>query len=462
MEGVYYFGEHLRWNLGFLNPNIAGAFIAILIAFLSPITTIWPKCKSARFIFTLSFVAELILWFLLAQTYSRGAFVAAVICALACGVFFLLCDGSKINILRILALKVALVAIILLSTEFFARISPDYVKDDASISARTALWQGGLKMISQAPLRGWGYGKSGEEYINWYQDLEDEREYAGMVNGHLLLATEYGLPVLFFILILFLFPISLGFFSAKQLYGLPLCGALGLLAFLIVNLFNSLWVFAIFLWIITPIYILASAYACRIQLKRLARLFLQSLVASFSICSLIYLISIYYSDNRIAKLPGYVRLNPGSFSQTIKKVAIFADGSVLGKYYGKTIRRAKNENADILIEVFSDTDKTAHAKYAKYDAIILCGRMVDLIGDITINESDIIVVNPIGLPKDEMARPSLIYLPTLDRFNQNVHWVGYAKKMGLPYVFIEDSAHQISERQLSKILAGFQDSAQKG
>ncbi len=35
MEGVYYFGEHLRWNLGFLNPNIAGAFIAILIAFLS-------------------------------------------------------------------------------------------------------------------------------------------------------------------------------------------------------------------------------------------------------------------------------------------------------------------------------------------------------------------------------------------------------------------------------------------
>lgn len=98
MEGVYYFGEHLRWNLGFLNPNIAGAFIAILIAFLSPITTIWPKCKSARFIFTLSFVAELILWFLLAQTYSRGAFVAAVICALACGVFFLLCDGSKINI----------------------------------------------------------------------------------------------------------------------------------------------------------------------------------------------------------------------------------------------------------------------------------------------------------------------------------------------------------------------------
>lgn len=72
MEGVYYFGEHLRWNLGFLNPNIAGAFIAILIAFLSPITALWPKRKSVRIIFILCFVAELMLWFLLAKTYSRG------------------------------------------------------------------------------------------------------------------------------------------------------------------------------------------------------------------------------------------------------------------------------------------------------------------------------------------------------------------------------------------------------
>lgn len=45
MEGIYYFGEHLRWNLGFSNPNIAGAFIAVLIAFLSPITAVWPKMQ---------------------------------------------------------------------------------------------------------------------------------------------------------------------------------------------------------------------------------------------------------------------------------------------------------------------------------------------------------------------------------------------------------------------------------
>lgn len=133
------------------------------------------QMQIARFVYILCFGAELILWFLLGKTYSRGAFVAAVMCTLVCSVFFLLCRASKRNnIFRSLAIKAALITIVILPTGFFARISPDYVKGDASISARTTLWQGGMKMISQAPLRGWGYGKSGEEYINWYQDLDDE------------------------------------------------------------------------------------------------------------------------------------------------------------------------------------------------------------------------------------------------------------------------------------------------
>lgn len=452
MEGVYYFGEHLRWNLGFLNPNIAGAFIAILIAFLSPITALWRERKSVRIIFILCFVAELMLWFLLAKTYSRGAFVAAAMCTLVCGIFFLLCKESKKNIFCILAIKATLIIIIILSTGFFARISPDYVKDDASVSARTTLWQGGLEMVSQAPLKGWGYGKSGEEYINWYQDLNDEREYAGMVNGYLLLATECGLPLLFLILLLFLFPIIIGFFSSKQLYGLPLCGASGLLAFLTVNIFSSLWVFGVFLWVMTPIYILACSCAFRIQPKKLVRIFAWSLFASFSVCSLIYFLSLYYSDNRIAKFEGYVRLNPSSFSQNNKKIAIFVDESVLGKYYGKTIRRAQNAIADISLDVFSDTDEVIHTKY---DAIILCGRTVNLLKSGNLNGNNIIVINPIGLPKDVLVKPSLIYLPSFDRFNQNVHWLNYAKKMELPYMLIESSDQQIQCSQLTKVIGEF-------
>lgn len=69
------------------------------------------------------------------------------------------------------------------------------------------------------------------------------------------------------------------------------------------------------------------------------------------------------------------------------------------------------------------------------------------------NGNNIIVLNPIGLPKNMQVKPSLVYLPTFDRLNQNVHWLNYAKKMELPYTFIEDSAQQISGRQLAKLLA---------
>ena len=126
------------------------------------------------------------------------------------------------------------------------------------------------------------------------------------------------------------------------------------------------------------------------------------------------------------------------------------DESVLGKYYGKTIRRAQDNIADISLDVFSDTDEVIHTKY---DAIILCGRTVNLLKSGNFNGNNIIVLNPIGLPKNMQVKPSLVYLPTFDRLNQNVHWLNYAKKMELPYTFIEDSAQQISGRQLAKLLA---------
>ena len=128
------------------------------------------------------------------------------------------------------------------------------------------------------------------------------------------------------------------------------------------------------------------------------------------------------------------------------------DESVLGKYYGKTIRRAQDNIADISLDVFSDTDEVIHTKY---DAIILCGRTVNLLKSGNLNGNNIIVVNPIGLPKDALVKPSLIYLPSFDRFNQNVRWLHYAKKMTLPYMVIEDSDQQISGMQLAKAIAGF-------
>lgn len=78
---------------------------------------------------------------------------------------------SKCRILGIALAKAVAVSVILLYTGFSNRISPEYIGNDGSTSGRIALWTGGLKMVAQAPVCGWGVDKSGEEYINWYQDF---------------------------------------------------------------------------------------------------------------------------------------------------------------------------------------------------------------------------------------------------------------------------------------------------
>ena len=207
MEGAYYFGEYLRWNLGFPNPNVGGAFAAMLIAFLLPLAAAGRGGGAFRPPFVLALTAELVLWFLLVKTYSRGAFISACICLLLCNAALLFRGFPKREILSILSVKIFAIAAMALASGFFARISPGYLRDDGSAGARATLWRGGLAMVAQAPIEGWGSGQSGREYINWFQDLNDNREYAGMVNGYLLIAVERGLPALFAAL----FPFALRF-----------------------------------------------------------------------------------------------------------------------------------------------------------------------------------------------------------------------------------------------------------
>lgn len=67
MEGIFYFGDQLRWNLGFETPNIAGALVAVAIAFLLPFTSKIPDKKRRRFAFAVLSAVEILLWFVLAK-----------------------------------------------------------------------------------------------------------------------------------------------------------------------------------------------------------------------------------------------------------------------------------------------------------------------------------------------------------------------------------------------------------
>lgn len=267
MEGAYFFGEHLRWNLGWSNPNQGGAFIAMLIPWL------WacPRRPSggssnSGVVRWLLLLVELGLWFLVCKTYSRGAIVAVGVS----GIIYFLWDrhlnrgrtGGGLMLTRLAGIGVLLVA-----TGFFARIDPRFVTQDASAGNRLVLWKGGLQMIAASPWRGWGAGRSGEGFMHWFQALESKQEYAGMVNSYLHVGVEYGLPVLAGVMAVLLALVVLAFsvgWIGKPTAGIeadgevpaargPMCFAAAagtsLLVFLIANVFSTLWIFKNLWWL---------------------------------------------------------------------------------------------------------------------------------------------------------------------------------------------------------------------
>ncbi len=453
MDGVYYFGEFLRWDLGFPNPNVAGALIAVFISFLIPLTTEFPKNKLARALFISVFTVEIALWFLLAKTYSRGAFVSATLCQ-AVGIALFFRQGISRQILPSIIFKITLVSIIIYSTGFFARMSPGYVKSDASVGARMELWQGGLEMLAQAPINGCGGGKSGTEYINWYQNLNDGRRYAGMVNGYLLVAAERGLPALYVLLFPFAFLISAGLSLPPRAFRLAVGGALGLLSFLISNFFSSLLVFKVFWWTMAALSAFPLFYLLKAGLNCAIRSFAFAVFACSAFCAVGYIAALQFCDGQIRKFSGFVRIQSDEKANPDRKIAVFVDKSVLGEYCGKTLRHAVALSAgNISVDVFRDGDyRELLNEVAGYDIVILCGNRASLSDDDVLQKSKIALLNPVGIPKTGRNRPLCSYLPGLDVFNQTEIWRRHFEKFNLKYRLIEYSSQQISAEELAKIL----------
>ncbi len=65
------------------------------------------------------------------------------------------------------------------------------VGGDASVGNRVVLWKSALQMSVENPL-GFGAGKSGEQFMQWYQPLERDEGYRTMVNSYLTFLVERG------------------------------------------------------------------------------------------------------------------------------------------------------------------------------------------------------------------------------------------------------------------------------
>lgn len=384
----YYFGEHLRWNLGWETPNQGGAFVATLLPWLWALSGLawvgfWRAATGrARWVrglvFAGAFVAEAAGAYALARTYSRGALVGVVIGALVWA--GLAWRGRRPPEAgsgkaspergrgatagpRLLpwAARAALLAICLGVTGFHARVAPGHIAEDRSSINRLVLWRGGAELVAASPWQGWGWEKSGASFMHWTQPLDRTEGYLSMVNSYLTVAVEAGLPFFATVLAVLLLPLArlwvLGNAGASPSPGVlggpwaRACGA-SWAVWLACLFFSNLWIIAP-LWgapmLATLCLVIPSPHS-RTTWIRVAR---DAAGASLVLALLLWLTGKVFAAQEPVRLRrdsgGMVTLTPNLDGRAdpaqpvhgprTERVLVLPDAEVLGENYGQELRR---------------------------------------------------------------------------------------------------------------------------
>ena len=459
MEGIYFFGEHVRWNLGWNNPNQAGVFIAMWIPWLWALGA-WvaegkelgarrswhglPRDAAA----TAVLAAELVLWFLLCKTYSRGALVAVGMAGVGLLLWRLIRD-RRFRGMGLVSVRLIAIGVILFATGFFSRIDPRFVSQDASTGNRLVLWKGGLQMIAASPWYGWGAGQSGSSFAHWFQPLDATEKYAGMVNSYLHVGVEYGLPVLVTVMTgavgIWLVPWG-GLGARRSEHGLPrdaaatftMAAGSSWLVFLIANVFSTLWIFRNLWWLPAAdgLVILASGWMMLgvRSFGRMARAFGMAAVLSLLIGTSLYVIGkSIHSEVRIAYSPRDRVVVTGGVRH-VGQLLIFPEASVLGEDWGKEIRRLAVSEGFRGFEISTPLADFTEVPCTSPQAIVACGSRFSA-GIAALRrfpEAHLILVHPVGklaVPNGLDGRVSVI-LPTLDTRNSGRGWKVICKQKG--------------------------------
>ncbi len=203
MTPDFYYGEMLRWSFGFENPNKAAVIFACLVPLLWAGWLGGFRIRSRGWkVFALSSAAVgfLAAWACLLLTFSRGGLVGAVAGMVLVWVWDLTLGigrfgGGWLSFFRRVKfqLSCALMGVVIAAAVFLGMDSRsvEALGDDASVGNRIELWSAALQMACENPA-GSGPGRSGEEFMQWYQDVDRGEGYRTMVNSHLTFLVERG------------------------------------------------------------------------------------------------------------------------------------------------------------------------------------------------------------------------------------------------------------------------------
>lgn len=441
MEGAYFHGEHLRWNLGWENPNPAGAFVAMAIPWLWAVAAVTPipAKRHWRWVVALAFLGEALLWFLLCKTYSRGALVAVLLAgAVFSGLTWYRIGGQRT--MRRMVPRMLVIGGLLWGTGFFSRLDPGFVAGDASAVNRLTLWQGGLRMIAASPWRGWGTGNSGSGFMHWFQPLEADESYAGMVNSYLHVAVERGLPVLGGVLTL---AFALLLLAAVLLRndrrgsgGIPAgtaAAACSLVVFLVANVFSTLWIFANLWWLpaLATAWILAAGIRCRTGVGWRV-LGAGWLLACASTATL-------WWAGQTREAPTTIRLRKdgavvcqAAGGSGVNVGILLPDPTVLGESWGKEVRRLALSDPELSIVVPVERDVPESDEFDGW--LIACGARAGegLAMQERVPDARVTLVHPLGQPDAEASVKATVnvFLPALDTGGAARRWRSVARRQG--------------------------------
>jgi hypothetical protein len=170
-----------RMDWGFGNPNKTATLIALIMI------AVWILGYVRKWGFWAALTLFTGFGICLILTQSRGGLVGAIVG----GLIVLAWALRPFPFWRFLAVIVAcaVLAIFALVINAESRYVKGLSGKDQSVENRLLIWKQVLSMIHDAP-NGWGLGKSGEAYMQWYQPVSRGEGYRTLVNSHLTWLTE--------------------------------------------------------------------------------------------------------------------------------------------------------------------------------------------------------------------------------------------------------------------------------
>lgn len=210
-----------RLQLWFRTPNLCGCILATIFistaVFLISLSFNF-SCKKNKKLclsFSLLFLFAIFIQVLIIDTYSRGAYIACIICLIFIGII----TRRK---MAIIMLSLFICNIFLQTNGYKRLVSTINISSDDSIHNRLLLWKGGCGIITNAP---WGIHDftPGEYYTAFYQPLWLQEEYRTLINDFLNIPIQIGLFLFFLYLFffIFLFCVSIQqYIQAPQTYNL--------------------------------------------------------------------------------------------------------------------------------------------------------------------------------------------------------------------------------------------------